>query len=133
MELALNLVCLLITCGSVLAWTFWRYRSDSILVPELGRGLLIIGLILMLFLPAISITDDLAQAPALAEGVKLQDVLKAPENFIQFVVAIILLLSFFCLGKAVLWREADSAQDLLQNLFSWNPNIQKRPPPQLFA
>jgi hypothetical protein len=128
-ELALNLVCLLITCGSLLAWTLWRRRSDSDLVPELGRGVLILALMLMIFLPAISITDDLAQAPALAEGVRLQDVLKAPEHVTQFVVSIILLVSFFCLGKVVLWREADIAQGLLHNLFDWNPNVEKRPPP----
>lgn len=87
----------------------------------------------MLFLPAISITDDLAQIPALAEGVKLQDVLKAPDHVIQFVVAVILLLSFFCVGKAILWREADSSRDPLEQLFCWNPNVEKRPPPQLFV
>jgi len=98
-ELALNLVCLLITCGSVLAWTIWRWRSDSTLVPELGRGLFVIGCILTLALPAISITDDLAQAPALAEGTRLQDVLKAPEQFVQFIVAATLVLSLFLLGR----------------------------------
>jgi hypothetical protein len=132
-ELALNLVCLLITCGSVLAWTLWRRRSDSTLVPELGRGLFVVGCILMLVLPAISITDDLAQAPVLAEGVKLQDVLKAPEHIIQFVVAATLVLSLFSLGRVVLWREAQSSQGLLERLSWWSPNIEKRPPPYLAA
>ena len=129
MELALNLVCLLITCGSVLAWTVWRWRSDSTFVPELGRGLFVIGCILMLALPAISITDDLAQAPALAEGTKLQDVLKAPEQFVQFVVAATLVLSLFALGRIVLWGETQSSYKLLDRLCSWSPNIEKRPPP----
>ena len=129
MELALNLVCLLITCGSVLAWTVWRWRSDSNLVPELGRGLFVIGCILMLVLPAISITDDLAQAPALAEGTRLQDVLKAPEQFVQFVVAATLMLSLFALGRVVLWCEAQSSRGFLERLRSWSPNIEKRPPP----
>ena len=129
MELALNLVCVLITCGSVLAWTVWRWRSDSDLVPELGRGLFVISCILMLALPAISISDDLAQAPVLAEGVKLQDVLKAPEQFIQFVVAATLVLSLFLLGRVVLWREAQSSRGLLERLCSWSPNIERRPPP----
>ena len=129
MELALNLVCLLIACGSVLAWTVWRWRSNSRLVVQLGRGLFLIGCILMLILPAISITDDLAQAPALAEGTKLQDVLKAPEQFIQFVVAATLVLSLFALGRIVLWSETQSSRRLLDRLRSWSPNIEKRPPP----
>ena len=66
-ELALNLVCVLIACGSVLAWTVWRGRSDSTLVLQLGRGLPVIGCILILIRPAISVTDDLAQAPAESE------------------------------------------------------------------
>ena len=129
MELALNLVCLLITCGSVLAWTFWRRSSDSSLVPELGRGFFVIGCILMLALPAISITDDLAQSPVLAEGVKLQDVLKAPEQFVQFVVAATLVLSLFLLGRVVLWREVQNSPGLLDRLCFWSPNIERRPPP----
>jgi len=128
-ELALNLVCLLITCGSVLAWTIWRWRSDSTLVPELGRGLFVIGCILTLALPAISITDDLAQAPALAEGTRLQDVLKAPEQFVQFIVAATLVLSLFLLGRVVLWRQAQSSHGFLDRLCTWSPNIERRPPP----
>lgn len=88
-----------------------------------------IGCILMLALPAISITDDLAQSPVLAEGVKLQDVLKAPEQFVQFVVAATLVLSLFLLGRVVLWREAQSSPGLLDRLCAWSPNIEKRPPP----
>ena len=132
-ELALNLVCLLVTCGSFLAWIIWRPRSNSTLVSELGPGLCVIGLILMLFLPAISITDDLAQTPALAEGVKLQDVLKAPEHFVQFVVAVILLVSLFKLIKTVRRREADISSHVRGHVFFWAPNIEKRPPPSLFA
>lgn len=131
MELALNLVCLLIACGSVLAWTVWRRRSDSTVVPGLGRGLFVIGCILMLVLPAISITDDLAQAPVLAEGVKLQDVLKAPEHVIQFLVAATLVLALFSLRRVVLWREVRGSHGLLEKLFCWSPNIEKRPPPYL--
>lgn len=113
----------------MLAWTVWRWRSDSDLVPELGRGLFVIGCILMLALPAISITDDLAQSPVLAEGVKLQDVLKAPEQFVQFVVAATLVLSLFLLGRVVLWREAQSSPGLRDRLCAWSPNIERRPPP----
>lgn len=92
-----------------------------------------IGCILMLVLPAISISDDLAQAPVLAEGVKLQDVLKAPEQFIQFLIAATLVLALFSLRRIVLWREAQSSQGLLEKLFCWSPNIEKRPPPYFAA
>ena len=133
MELALNLVCLLVTCGALLAWTLWRVHSDSTLVPGLGRGLFVICLILVLFLPAISITDDLAQAPAMAEGVKLQDVLKAPEHVVQFVLAVILSFALFSISKAILWRRADTAPNVLEQIYGWTPNIEKRPPPMLVA
>ena len=78
-DLLLNLAWALISCGVVLAWIVWRRGSDSRLVPELGRGLLIVGCISVLLFLAISISDDLAQAAVLAEGNKPQDVLKAPE------------------------------------------------------
>lgn len=83
----------------------------------------------MLILPVISITDDLALAPALAEGTKLQDALKAPEQFIQFVVAASVVLALFALGRIVLWSEPQSSHRLLDLLCSWSPNIEKRPPP----
>ena len=130
MEFALNLVCLLIGCGSLLTWTVWRCRSDSTLVLDLIRGLFIIGLVLMLFLPAVSITDDLAQSPSFAECVKLRDALKVPEHFVQFLVAFIFALSLSSAGRVVLCRETSGAQASLQKLSCWTPNIEKRPPPQ---
>jgi hypothetical protein len=128
-ELALNLVWLLIACGSVLAWTAWRRSSDSSLVPELGRGLLIILCILAVVLPAVSITDDLAQGPLLADDVRTKDLLNAPEYFIQFLTAAIFVQLCFSAHRVVLWRNAPSSQGLLEQLFCWSPNIEKRPPP----
>jgi hypothetical protein len=110
----------------------WRLRSDSTLVPKLGLGLLFVGLILMLFLPAISITDDLAQSPALPEGAKLQDSLKAPEHFVQL-FALPVLLSFLAFYPSLLGREISGYQCLLKGLICWNANIQKRPPPQILS
>ena len=129
-ELALNLVCLLIACGSAPAWTIWRRRSDSSLVPQLGQGLVVVGSILAILLPAISITDDLAQAPFLAEGMKLKDVLKAPEHFVQFLTTATFIQCFFSPRRVVSWEKAQSSQRV-QQLFCWSPNIEKRPPPSV--
>ena len=128
MELALNLICLLIACGSVLAWTVWRRRSDSTMVLQLGQGLLVVGCILAIALPAISITDDLAQTPFRAEGMKLKDLLKAPEQLMQSLTAALLIQSFFCPPKVVTWGKAQGPHRVRQ-LFCWSPNIEKRPPP----
>jgi len=127
-ELALNLVCLLIACGSVLAWTVWRRRSDSSLVSPYGQGLLVVACILAIILPAVSITDDLAQAPFLAERMKLKDVLKAPELFTQFLTAATFVLSFFSPPRVVPSGKAQCSRRVRQ-LFSCSPNIEKRPPP----
>ena len=128
MELALNLICLLIACGSVLAWTLWRRRSDSSLVVQVGQGLLVVGCVLATVLPAISITDDLAQTPFLVEGAKLQDLLKAPEQLIQSLTAASFIESFFSSGKVVIRGKPQKPHKLLQP-FCWSPNIEKRPPP----
>ena len=130
MELALNVICLLIVLGSLSAWiVLWR-RSRSSLILEFDRGLLVVGCILMLLLPAISISDDLAQSPVFAEGAKLQDLLKSPEQTIQLLLVAALFLAFFSPCKAVLWWEAHDSASLLEKLILWSPNIEMRPPPQ---
>src|SRR5579872_6509620 len=119
-----------IACSALTSWTLWRRRSDSTLVPAMGRGLLVLGCILVLFFPVISITDDLAQSPVLAEGNKLQDVLKAPESRdFQILVFTALVQPISPSWKVRLWRETRDARGSLQTLACWNPNIEKRPPP----
>lgn len=127
MELALNLACLLIACGSVLAWTLWRRRSDSSLVVPVGQGLLVVGCVLAIVLPAISITDDLAQTPFLAEGMKLKDLLKAPEQLMQPLTAASFIEFFFSQGKAVVSGKVQTHK--VRQPFCWSPNLQRRPPP----
>lgn len=115
----------------MLAWMVWRRRSDSTLTPELGRGLLVVGCILIFFFPVISITDDLAQTPILAEGNKLQDVLKAPElrHFAQLPVVATLTQVILLTAKVTLWRDME-ARAISPQTWSWDPNIEKRPPPE---
>jgi hypothetical protein len=97
-------------------------------VPPYGQGLLVVACILAIILPAVSITDDLAQAPFLAERMKLKDMLKAPEHLMQFLTAATFVQSFFSLQRVVSWRRAQRSQGV-QQLFCWSPNIEKRPPP----
>ncbi len=97
------------------------------------RGLLVISCILLLLLPVISITDDLSQMPTLAEGNRLQDVLKAPElRGIHMVSAIL---------PAILLPLRPKSRTVTRNFFAqkpvaiheifWSPLIDKRPPPSL--
>lgn len=131
MELLLNLVWVFIVGSALTSWTLWRRRSDSTLVPALGRGLLVLGCILVLLFPVISITDDLAQSPVLAEGNKLQDVLKAPESrHFQVLLVTALVQPISPSWKIRLWRETRDTHGSLQTLACWNPNIEKRPPPR---
>jgi hypothetical protein len=100
------------------------------LVPELLRGLIVICCIFAIILPTISVTDDLAQAPFLAEGVKI-DALGGPEHLIiQFLgAAVVLIQPFFFFRRAACWWEASSSHGISEQLFCWNPNIESRPPP----
>ena len=132
MELLLNLVWVCIACSVLSSWTLWRRQSDSTLVPPLGRGLLVLGCILVLFFPVISITDDLAQSPVLAEGNKLQDVLKAPDSrHFQILFVTALMQPVSPTWNVRLWRETRDIHGSLQILHCWNPNIEKRPPPAI--
>ena len=84
----------------------------------------------MLLFPVISITDDLAQSPVLAEGNKLQDVLKAPDTrHFQILFVTALLQPVSPAWNVRLWRETRDIHGSLQILHCWNPNIEKRPPP----
>ena len=97
------------------------------------RGLLVISCILLLLLPVISITDDLSQLPTLAEGNRLQDVLKAPElRGIHFVSAILpaILLPFRPKSSIVARNFFSEFPVSIQDIF-WSPCIDKRPPPPL--
>jgi hypothetical protein len=97
------------------------------------RGLLVISCVLLLLLPVISITDDLSQMPTLAEGNRLQDVLKAPElRGIHVVSAILpaILLSFRPKSRIVTRNFFAEAPVAIRYIF-WSPCIDKRPPPSL--
>jgi hypothetical protein len=96
-------------------------------------GLLVISCILLLLLPVISITDDLSQMPTLAEGNRLQDVLKAPElRGIHIVAAILpaILLPLRAKSRTVTRNFYSEAPVAIQDIF-WSPFIDKRPPPSL--
>ena len=97
------------------------------------RGLLVISCILLLLLPVISITDDLSQLPTLAEGNRLQDVLKAPElRGIHVVSAFLPAILLPFRPKSPTFARKFFAQPPvpIQEIF-WSPCIDKRPPPSL--
>lgn len=134
MELLLNLVWLAIAATAFFSWARWRRISSSRAVPPMLRGLLVVSCILLLLLPVISITDDLGQMPTLAEGNRLQDVLKASElRGIHIFSAIM---------PAILLPLRAKSRTVTRNFFSevpvpiqeilWSPSFDKRPPPSLF-
>ena len=132
-ELLLNLIWLAIAASAFCSWMRWRRSSSSRAVPPMLRGLLVISCILLLLLPVISITDDLSQLPTLAEGNRLQDVLKAPELRGIHVVSAILpaLLMPFGPKSPTFARSFFSVSAVpIQEIF-WSPCIDKRPPPSL--
>ena len=102
-------------------------------MPNLSRGMLVIACVLALLFPVISMSDDLSQAAALAEGSKLQDVLKSP--ILRQFVAVVLLYSVASLS-APLFRvafERPRSSGLTPSLYdSFSaPGLAKRPPPSL--
>jgi len=118
--------------GILSAWIVWRRTSDSALVPQLGRGLLVLGCLLVVLFPAISISDDLSQVAFLTEGKKLPDFLEAADRRHLDIVhpAVLLIQSVSLCSTLSFWRDAQERSASV-DLFSWNPNIDKRPPPGL--
>ena len=133
MELLLNLVWVVLACASLTTWMVWRNRSDSRSIPGLLRGTLVIVCILALLFPVISMSDDMSQAAVLAEGNRLQDVLKSP--IARQFVAVVLLYTIAALGVPV-FRVAREALALDRSTVSAfdsfsAPLVSKRPPPAL--
>jgi len=129
MECALNLLCLLLVGASVLGWTVWRRSSKSILVPQLGFGFVVIACVLVLILPAISISDDLAQAPLEPEGLNTQDKLRPPLALTQLLAPAISICLFCCPLLIVAWEKRLHSPQAFAEILLWTPNIEKRPPP----
>lgn len=116
----------------LLAWISWRRHSPSQVCPAMLRGLLVVVCILALLFPVISISDDLSQMPGLAEGNRIQDILKAPELRGAYLVAVFLPTLLLALPPAhrVLSRSLAAAPISLHEFF-WAPSIDKRPPPRI--
>lgn len=95
------------------------------------RGVMVVVCILVLLFPVISISDDLSQAPSLAEGNRLQDVLKAPElrgiYHVATILPAVLLAVYFqiCAPRHI----STEVPAVLHEIF-WSPVIEKRPPPR---
>lgn len=129
MELVLNLAWLAFSVAALLAWMRWRRFNACDTVP-LARGLMVLACILVLLLPVISISDDLAQTPALAEGVKLQDTWTAPEAIVSpgVVPAGTLLASVRDLEANTTFLTQLEPRAFCPEL-CWIPAVEKRPPP----
>lgn len=122
-----------VSIAGLVAWIVWRRSSESRAVPQILRGLLVVVCILALLFPVISISDDLCQIPSLAEGNRIQDILKAPESRSFHVLAAVLpelLLGLQPDSGTLTFRYASEAPITLRKIF-WSPSIEKRPPPEL--
>jgi hypothetical protein len=131
LELVLNLVWITISTSALLAWANWRMGSSSDSAPQMLRGLLVVGCILALLFPVVSISDDLSQTLTLAEGNRMQDVFKAPElRGIYFLSAILpSLLLRGQLESRNLTRSFAAQAPVVLHKICWSPVIEKRPPP----
>jgi len=130
-ELLLNLVWLAISTAALLAWVSWRKTSSSELAPKMMCGTMVVVCVLVLLFPVISISDDLSQSLSLAEGTRIQDILKAPElRGIYHLAAILpsLLWRPRCESCTVTRSFTAEAPVVLHEIF-WYPAIEKRPPP----
>lgn len=132
MELLLNLIWAVISAAALLAWICRRRNSSSDVLPEMLRGVVVVVCILVLLFPVISISDDLSQTLSMAEGNRLQDVLKAPDLRGVLVSttlpALSLLLQPEQHGVA---RSSATEPSFNQHEIFWTPFIEKRPPPVL--
>jgi len=94
------------------------------------RGLLVVVCILALLFPVISISDDLSQMLSLAEGSRLQDVLKAPELRGIYALAAILPMILQVAPQPVsLTSNFGSEPTFILHEVFWASAIDKRPPP----
>ena len=94
-------------------------------------GLMVVVCILALLFPVISMSDDLSQTLGLAEGSRIQDILKAPEMRGIYHLAAILPALPLRLGgesRAVTRNLTTETAVSLQEIF-WSPAIEQRPPP----
>jgi len=94
------------------------------------RGLLVVVCILALLFPVISISDDLSQTLSLAEGSRLQDVLKAPELRGIYSIAAILPMTTQLAPRSVNRTSNVGSEPtfVLREVF-WASAIDNRPPP----
>src|SRR5215469_3963458 len=133
LELLLNLCWLAISGLALFTWIDWRRSSSSEAAPPMLRGLLVVVCILALLFPVISISDDLSQTLSLAEGSRLQDVLKAPELRGIYSIAAILPMTLQLAPRSVsLTSNIGSEPTFVLREIFWTRAIDKRPPPHSF-
>ena len=130
LELLLNLCWLAISGLTLFTWIDWRRNSSSQAAPPMLRGLLVVVCILALLFPVISISDDLSQTLSLAEGSRLQDVLKAPELRGIYAIAAILPMTLQLAPQPVsLTSKIGSEPEFILHEIFWTRAVDKRPPP----
>jgi hypothetical protein len=131
MELLLNLVWVAISAGALLAWISLSRSSYSQRAGTL-RGLMVLVCILALLFPVISITDDLSQTIGLAEGARLQDLLKAPElRGIYHLAAVLPDIIFPFRSESSAIARKPVAETSIPHEVLRTPSVEKRPPPIL--
>ena len=134
LELALNIAWVLLGGVSVLVWTFVRRRSDSTLLLGYTRGLLVLGCILFVLFPVISISDDVLQTSALVEDRALIDasVTKESADLRQIMQAAALVAACILMSSFIFWRETHNGGNPPRPIPAYRRTIENRPPPQYF-
>jgi len=127
-----NLAWLLLGIASAFWWLRVRCDSDSTSVPGHWRGLLILGCILFILFPVISISDDAVQTPALTEDGAQKDVLSnSKSTLLSYAAPPAALTSAIVIsGGFPFWKESQTAREAFGAFSSVSPNIENRPPPR---
>lgn len=131
-ELLLNLCWLAISGLALFTCYLDRLAAELVFAGSSAdaAGLLVVICMLALLFPVISISDDLSQTLSLAEGSRLQDVLKAPELRGIYCLAAILptTLQLASQSQTVMSTIGSKPAFVLHDIF-WAPAIDNRPPP----
>jgi hypothetical protein len=91
---------------------------------------MVVVCILALLFPVISITDDLSQTLSLAEGSRIQDIVKAPDlRSTATVAAIAFLLNPLQPEPQLADRKISVRATVRYRDSLWTPVIENRPPP----
>lgn len=127
MELALNLVWLVLAAGLLISW-----GAHALSFPEkhrLATAALALACVICLLFPVISITDDLNSGATVFEA---RNLIKKWSVSIETPGALLPAMTSVSSGRHATWREVDwSAGVFLHSREFFYSNMSRRPPPPL--